>query len=99
MMATGSRDLLEGPMRRTVIGIVLAGALLSPACGMAAQKHPGASAPYFWWDGLAAWAARLIEIEVPQSAVESVSVPTTGGDKKTADPQTDAGTTWDGSGR
>lgn len=82
-------------MKRTVTGIVLAAVLLSPACGLAAQKHSGESAPLSWWQGLVEFAARLIT--TGQAKSEIVPVPVSGGDED-GDPRTDQGTTWDANG-
>jgi hypothetical protein len=47
-------------MRRTVTGIVLAAALLTPASSMAASRHNAMPTLLSWWDAVVECADRIV---------------------------------------
>ena len=47
-------------MKRTVFGIVLAAALLSPVSGMAAPRHGATPTPISWWEVVAKWTGQWL---------------------------------------
>jgi hypothetical protein len=58
-------------MKRTVFGIVLAAALLTPVSGLAAPRHNTTPIPISWWEVVMNWAERLLGKESGPSAKSS----------------------------
>jgi hypothetical protein len=54
------RGIRGGIMRRTVTGIVLAAALLTPASSMAASRNNAMPTLLSWWDSVVACADRIV---------------------------------------
>ncbi len=78
-------------MRRIVIGLVVAGIVLMPAIGMAAQVKPTHTAS--WWQVVVEWVSKAIGINKSETLSTPPGTPT----PSTPDPNNnlDAGSTID----